>query len=66
LVELSNISGEGIANVKNRACEILLEYRLNQKPEKLAGGSNILKREEEFLRGTYVAQPKKRDNKERP
>lgn len=32
----------------------------------MAGGSTILKREEDFLRGLHVAMPKKRDQKDRP
>ena len=32
----------------------------------MAGGSNILRREEDFLKGMHVSMPKKRDNKDRP
>lgn len=32
----------------------------------MAGGNTIIKNEEEYLRGSYIAQPKmRRDNKER-
>jgi nucleolar GTP-binding protein len=54
--EMSNASGEGILNVKETACKLLLEYRLGDKVENVP--SNILKREEEYLRGVYVALPK--------
>jgi len=28
LIQMSNISGDGIGDVKSKACEILLDYRL--------------------------------------
>lgn len=65
-VEMSNKSGEGINIVKTKACDQLLNHRINQKAEALAGGSMILKREEDFLKGMHISLPKKRDNKERP
>lgn len=43
-----------------------MRHRINQKSEALAGGSNVLKNEEDFLKGMHIALPKKRDNKERP
>lgn len=65
-VSLSNKSGEGIGEVKSKACDILLQYRLQQKSDQLAGGNSVIKNEEEFLRGPYVAQPKvRRDHKDR-
>lgn len=63
---MSNKSGEGISEVKQKACDILLQYRLEQKPDALAGGSQSAKFDEEFLRGMNVIVPKKRDNKQRP
>jgi nucleolar GTP-binding protein len=51
LITMSNKSGEGIQEVKEKACSILLEYRMQQKPEVLAGGSKTAKFDEEFLRG---------------
>lgn len=39
LITMSNVSGDGVANVKTTACDILLQHRLDQKPEQLAGGS---------------------------
>lgn len=52
---MSNKSGEGISDVKAKACDVLLDYRLKQKSDQLAGGNNIIKNEEEFLRGPYIA-----------
>lgn len=51
LITMSNKSGEGIQEVKEKACQVLLEYRLQSKPETLAGGSKNAKFDEEFLRG---------------
>lgn len=31
LIQMSNISGDGIADVKAKACDILLDHRLTQK-----------------------------------
>ena len=31
LIQMSNISGDGIADVKSKACDILLDHRLTQK-----------------------------------
>jgi len=52
---MSNLSGEGVNEVKKSACDLLLEYRLQQKADVLAGGHHELKREEDYLRGPYVA-----------
>jgi len=61
LIKMSNKTGEGVADVKAKSCDILLEYRLNSKtkgnPEKVI--ENINNR-------IYIAQPTKRDNKVRP
>lgn len=65
VISMSNITGDGVHNVKKAACDLLLDWRLAQKPETLAKGNKIIKQEEEFLRGVNVAFPKKRDNKER-
>ena len=65
LITMSNKSGEGIQEVREKACSILLDYRLQSKPEQLAGGSKSAKFDEEFLRGMQVVMPKKRDNKVR-
>lgn len=66
LITMSNKSGEGIQEVKEKACSILLEYRMQQKPEVLAGGSKTAKFDEEFLRGMSVVMPKARDSRPRP
>jgi len=44
---------------------MLVDYRLSQKSETVPGGSLTIKREEDFLKGLYIAMPKKRDEKER-
>lgn len=44
--------------MKEKACDILLKYRLDQKVDSLAGGSASAKHDEEFLRGMQVAMPK--------
>jgi len=54
--ELSNKNGEGVGLVKQEACNLLLDYRLNEKKE--TGPSQTLKREEDFLKGVYIAKPK--------
>lgn len=56
---MSNKNGDGISDVKKKACDILLDYRLNQKSENISGGNTILKREEDFLKGIHVSLPKK-------
>ena len=58
LIQMSNQSGDGIADVKAKACEILLDHRLTQK-------AKDPKKQEQILNRLYVAQPKKRDNKDR-
>jgi nucleolar GTP-binding protein len=61
LIKMSNLTGEGVADVKSKSCDILLEYRLNSKtkgnPEKVI--ENINNR-------IYIAQPIQRDNRHRP
>jgi len=59
LIKMSNITGDGVQDVKEKACDVLLDYRLAHKskdPKKEAGIANRL----------HIAQPKKRDNKDRP
>lgn len=58
---MSNLTGDGIADVKKVACETLLDYRSKQNTDALVGGNQSIKREEEFLRGTYIAYPKKKE-----
>ena len=56
---MSNISGDGISEVKSKACDILLDHRLTQK-------AKDPKKAEAILHRLHVAQPKKRDNVDRP
>ena len=55
---MSNQSGDGIADVRARACDILLDHRLTQK-------AKDPKKAEAIMDKLHVAQPKKRDNKVR-
>lgn len=48
------------------ACELLIADREQQNIDKITGGNKVLRHEETVLRGLYVAQPKPRDNIERP
>ena len=56
---MSNISGDGISDVKSKACDILLDHRLTQK-------AKDPKKQEQIMNRLHVAQPKKRDNIDRP
>lgn len=58
LIQMSNLSGEGINDVKAKACDILLDFRLTQK-------AKDPKKAEAIMAKLHVAQPKKRDNKVR-
>lgn len=55
---MSNSSGDGITDVKQKACDILLDHRLTQK-------AKDPKKAEQILNRLHVAQPKKRDNYDR-
>ena len=55
---MSNISGDGIGDVKSKACDILLDHRLTQK-------AKDPKKAEAILNRLHIAEPKKRDNIER-
>jgi len=66
LLQMSNHTGEGVFEVKDKACDILLQYRLDQNADKITGGSKVLKSEEGFMRGLTIAYPKKRDDVDRP
>lgn len=59
IVKVSNISGEGISDVKTQACEVLQEFRQKQNQDTLTAGQQGLRKEEQFLTGIYVAKPKK-------
>lgn len=59
LIQMSNISGDGIEDVKTKACDILMDHRLTQK-------GKDPKKQEAIMNRLHVAQPKKRDNLDRP
>jgi nucleolar GTP-binding protein len=51
LIQMSNISGDGVSDVKSSACDILTEFRFaNKKKTERAIGDNVLDK-------IYVAQP---------
>jgi len=51
LIQMSNISGEGVGDVKSSACDILIEFRFaNKKKTERAIGDNVLDK-------IYVAHP---------
>lgn len=52
---MSNQSGDGITDVKAKACDILLDHRLTQK-------AKDPKKAEAIMNKLHIAQPKKRDN----
>ncbi len=51
LILMSNVSGDGVSDVKSSACDILIEFRFaNKKKTERAIGDNVLDK-------IYVAQP---------
>ena len=56
MVDMSNINGDGVQNVKTTACELLLKYRLDTKADVLAGGDKVIKADEEYLKGMNVTK----------
>ena len=58
LIQMSNKSGDGISDVRAKACDILLDHRLTQK-------AKDPKKAEAIMAKLHVAEPKKRDNKVR-
>jgi len=58
LIQMSNESGDGITDVKAKACDILLDHRLTQK-------ARDPKKAEAIINKLHIAQPKKRDNIQR-
>lgn len=56
---MSNITGDGIGDVKSKACDILLDHRLTQK-------AKDPKKAEAIMNRLHIAEPKKRDNVDRP
>jgi len=59
VISMSNKSKDGIEDLKSKACEILLDFRLTQKSE----NTGRIKAIENRL---HMAVPQKRDDKERP
>lgn len=55
LIQMSNITQQGIENVKTKACDILLDHRLTQK-------AKDPKKAEAILNRLHIAEPKKRDS----
>lgn len=58
LIQMSNQSGDGIGDVKQKSCDILLDHRLTQKAKDPKKAESIMNR-------LHVAAPKKRDNVDR-
>lgn len=58
LIQMSNLSGDGISDVRAKACDILLDHRLTQK-------AKDPKKAESIMQKLHMAVPKKRDNKVR-
>lgn len=59
VVKMSNTEGDGIEEVKQTACDILLDHRLSQKAKNPKKAESILNR-------VYVATPRRKDKKVRP
>jgi len=59
IIQMSNETKDGITDVKEKACDILLDHRLTQK-------AKDPKKAEAILNRLHVAQPLKRDNVDRP
>lgn len=56
LIQMSNKTGDGIGDVRAKACDILLDHRLTQK-------AKDPKKAQAIMDKLHVAEPKKRDNK---
>jgi nucleolar GTP-binding protein len=61
LIKMSNLTGEGVADVKSKSCDILLEYRMNSKTK-----GNAEKVIETINNRIYIATPIQRDSRPRP
>lgn len=55
ILQMSALTEEGVMNVRNRSCDILLEFRVEKK----------LRRTDNILNRIQVTKPAKRDNKTR-
>jgi len=63
MIQMSNITGEGVADVKSAACEILLQFR---EAENNKSGKKTQPKDLTGLDKIYMAQPKIiRDNRKR-
>lgn len=60
MIKMSNISNVGVVDVKSKSCDILLEYRKVNVTKSLKPNSKDI-----LDNKIYVAQPNKRDNKDR-
>merc|ERR1712107_190778 len=58
ILEMSTVTEEGVMDVKNNACELLLQHRVEHKFKS--------KKVETVLNRLHVAEPVARDNKARP
>ena len=66
VVQLSNIQGDSIFEVKKAACDLLLDFRLKNE-DKNVSRNKLLKMEEDYLKGISIFKPKgHRDSKDRP
>lgn len=66
VIQLSNNIGDTIFQVKQSACDLLLDYRLKNE-DKHVGRNKLLKMEEDYLKGITIFRPKdNRDVKDRP
>lgn len=59
IIQMSNLTKDGIEDVKAKSCDILLDHRLTQK-------AKDPKKAEAILNRLHIAEPKKRDNIDRP
>lgn len=59
IIQMSNETKDGIEDVRNKACDILLDHRLTQK-------AKDPKKAEAIMNRLHIAEPKKRDNVDRP
>lgn len=59
IIQMSNETKDGIEDVRNKACDILLDHRLSQK-------AKDPKKAEAIMNRLHIAEPKKRDNVDRP
>ena len=51
LIQMSNLNGEGIADVKKKACDVLLDHRLTQK-------ARDPKKAEQIVNRLHISMPK--------